>query len=297
MSKSTILNLAEATFEAEAFETLFREIERIRKEKPEQFTGTIISYSKKANDADREYLFHRLKLTTEEIILFLQIAWVTSNATEKIEGLLSFQELWLNLAKLGKVGTTEFHQFEAVGRLETLENIKFTKEELDFFVRVVDKQPIENNTLFESIQKKLSGWQLIGLVSVTPEPSGVDLLEMALPRIAVEKKIRKASDLLRFVEPRVKKVFPKKGKLYTDKEVMEGADWHIATQKKITDEKAITDQRSRSRVNVPPREWRAFMTKQFGSGNPIFANQYKKAVGDEVRKISKRQNVQKSSKS
>lgn len=296
MSKTTILNLAEAVFEAEAIETLFRESERIRKQKPEQFIGTIISYSKKANDADRKYLFHRLQLTAEEIILLVQTGWAISSPSEKIEALLSFQDIWLNLAKLGKIGTTEFHQFEAVGRLEILENIKFTERELDFFLRILDKQPNENNTPFESIQWKFSGWQLIGLSSVTPEPSGEELLNTALQKIKGEKNFRKPSELLRFVEPHVKKTFPKKAKPYTDKDVTEGANWFVETRKKITVKKAMTDQRSRSRVNLPMKEWNAFMVKQFGSKNPVFASKYKKTVRDEVTKTSKRQEARNSSK-
>jgi hypothetical protein len=294
MSKTTILNLAEATMEAKGFEIFFSELEIIRKEKPEQFINTIISYQNKASSVEAYYLLHRLKLTTEEFKLLVQVAWMKSSETEKVEGLLLLQELGFRFVEIGERGTRELHQLKKAERQEILDNIKFTKDELLFLIRAVESPAI--GTPSASIQWKLSGWQTAGLFSATPEPSGEELLNVAFQKIIDEKNYRKPSQLERFVEPRTKKAFPKKGKPFTNEQVKEGVDWYIATRKKITVKKATTEQPAHSRYNVPHKEWNAFMLKQFGSIKPTFARQYKKAVGDEVRKITKPQGAQKSSK-
>lgn len=292
------LKIEAAIMSANLFEMSMEEINHIRKDKPEQFINSLLEYTK-TNPAEKDwkYLFHRLKLTANEFGSLFEIVLITMTNEEKITLFRSIQAQIPYIAESGKIGNSELLKLSVAERRKKLEKIKISDEEISLLYQYVRSEITIEKQLLSSIQQKLSLWnELVSRPVEQVEPSGEELLKAALQKIKAEKNIKNHSELDRFVKPRIKKAFPKKPKDFTKEQVREGMKWFIETRKKIAAKKELIDQRSRSRVNVPPNQWSDFMFEQFGERTPVFTAKYQKKVRDETSKLEKHQAAQSSSK-
>ncbi len=301
MNKDEPLKFVESFIKVGLFEEFLNKLKSLREVKPEQFINTLVQFSTTANESEWLNLMYRLNISNQEEKLLFENVLATMTSEEKIRigrKILSLsQEKVFYLAENGQVGTSEFLKLESAERQGILENIKFTDEEINILVQSrFDKKANNKNSLLASIQWKISGWKEVGLFFPTPEPSGEELLKVALQKIIAEKKYKKPSELVRFVYPRIKKEFPKKPKGFTNEQVKEGVNWVVETRKKNDAKKESNDQRSRSRTNITNNQWSEFIFKLFGERIPIFTKKYQKKVNDEVRKLKKDQDAQGSSK-
>jgi hypothetical protein len=290
MNKYALFNLMESLTEAGAFELFFNQLEELRKEKPEQFINTILTYIEGANEKDFNYLFHRLKLSEEEDNLFYDtwLAILTKKDKLELRRLLisRFQKQLFHLARIGEVGTDEFRRLENVERRKFLQSVELTEEEIiNLATFTLDRKSIEESSLL-SIQLKFSKWNAAGLLNTsTTEPSAEQLFASFLEKLRKEKPSWRESDFLRYDQRRIKSHFKKETKPFTEQDVRVGAEWYNNARKKISEEKQKKDSRSRSRVNVPRKKWREFYQMRFGTEKPEFTREFEKKVRREAARL------------